>query len=304
MSMPGKGGGSSGSNNQVVTQKSEPWSAQQPYLTEAFAEAQKNYKSSMPQYYPGSTIAPQSGDTLRAMDMVRTAATGNQGLIDNAIGTSNATIRGDFLSPNSNPWLKDTYNQAADAVTRQFQTVGLPGADSGMDMAGRYGSGAWKLAREAATDSYGRALTGLATDIYGGNYQAERDRMLNAANNAGATYGMGFMPSTAIAALGSQADARAQDLLNADIQRFNYNQELPNAKLSDYMKLIQGNYGGSSTTTQPLYSNSGAGLLGGLLSIGGGLLGSYFGGPMGGMAGSSAGTALGNLFGGGQGARP
>lgn len=293
----GKGGGSSGGDQQVVTQKSEPWSAQQPYLTEIFKKAQENYNSANPSYYPGSTLAPQSADTLAGMNSAR-AAIGNTDILNTAQSTANATARGDYLDPSTNPWLEKTYQAAADPVMRNFQTAVAPSIDGGAVAAGRYGSGAWANAQRGAQDSLGTSLSNLATGIYGGNYQTERDRQMGAVNNAASTYGLGFMPSTALQGLGGLQDARAQDVINADIQKYNYNQNLPQAKLADYLAMIQGSYGGSQTTTQPVYNSNSAGMLGGLLSLGGGLLGSYFGGPMGGMAGSSlggmAGRALGN----------
>lgn len=70
-------------------------------------------------------------------------------------------LNGSYL--NSNPWLDATFNKAAGAVTNQVQSnFGRSGRDArGVDAAGFAG------------DLYGN----LATQIYGGNYQAERDRM-------------------------------------------------------------------------------------------------------------------------------
>lgn len=279
--------GAMSKGTQTTTQKSEPWAAQQPYLQDVFAEAQNQYRGSAPNYYPSSTIAGQSADTLQAQTMARNAALGGAGGLQTAQGVANDTAAGKYLSPDSNPWLADTYNKAADAVTRQFQTTQLPGVDSAMEGAGRYGSGSWALARGAATDSYGRTIGGLATDIYGGNYQNERNRQMDAVNNAGATYGLGFMPSQALGLVGQQQDQRAQDVLNENIQRYNYEQNLQRNKLAQYQGLISGNYGGTSTTQTPIYGNPLASILGTGLGIAG-------------LFGGGGGFGLGNLFGGGM----
>lgn len=277
----GKGGGS---QTQTTTQKSEPWAEQQPYLKEIFGQAQNQYNSSNPQYYAGSTIANQSADTQNAVNMGRSAA-GNSGILNTAGGVANATARGDYLDPSTNPYLASTFQAAADPVMRNFQTAVAPGIDGGRVAAGRYGSGAWTNMQQGAQTALGQTLGGLATNIYGGNYQQERDRQMGAVNNAGNTFQQGFLPAQALATIGQQQDARSQDVLNADITRFNYNQNLPAAKLAQYQQMIQGNYGGTATTQTPLYSNNSAAGLGGMLGIGS-LLGGAGGGKGGGKVGN------------------
>src|SRR6185503_12579179 len=69
-------------------------------------------------------------------------------------------LNGSYL--NSNPYLDATFNEAAGAVTNQVQSnFGLAGRNArGVDAAG--------FAQEGYND--------LANQIYGGNYQAERQR--------------------------------------------------------------------------------------------------------------------------------
>lgn len=78
-----------------------------------------------------------------------------------AIDYGTNVLNGNYL--NSNPYLDATFNRAAGAVTNQVQSnFGRSGRDArGADAAG------------LATDKY----NDLANQIYGGNYQAERDRM-------------------------------------------------------------------------------------------------------------------------------
>lgn len=78
-----------------------------------------------------------------------------------AIDYTQNVLNGGYLG--SNPYLDATFNRAAGAVTNQVQSnFGLAGRNvRGPDAAG------------LATDKY----NDLAAQIYGGNYQAERDRM-------------------------------------------------------------------------------------------------------------------------------
>jgi hypothetical protein len=70
---------------------------------------------------------------------------------------------------------------------------------------------------------------------------------------------------TDIGQLASAGDAQrqlAQQGINASVDRYNYNQNLPYNALANYMRMIQGNYGSSSTQTSQSYANPIAGALG------------------------------------------
>lgn len=257
-------GGSKQSGSQTSTTKSEPWSGQQPYLTDVFGKAQDQFNSSNPSYYPGSTIAGQSAATMQGQQGALSAAGNGQGLVNNATGVANATLRGDYLSPDSNPFLKATFDKAAGDVARVYQTATAPGTDAAAIAAGRYNpAGALGFARESNARTLGDNLNNLATSIYGGNYQNERQNQLAAAANAGNIYNNSLLPSQTASQVGQQMDTRAQDVLNSDIDRWNYNQNLGANKLQQYASLVSGNYGGTATTTTPTYSNPFGSILGG-----------------------------------------
>src|SRR5690606_40579026 len=64
-------------------------------------------------------------------------------------------------------------------------------------------------------------------------------------------------------AVGAAREQMAQALINDQIARFNYAQQLPYNKLAQYMGLIQGNYGGTEMTTQPYDRRIGASMMSG-----------------------------------------
>lgn len=125
------------------------------------------------------------------------------------------TVNGDYL--NANPYLDATYKKAADQVGA--------GIDSRFSAAGRYGSGAHQ-------GVLGTSLGNLATDIYGGNYQAERGRQ-----------------SSAMLGVPSYQTASTSALF---------------APLNQYKGLTTG-YGGGSQTN-PYFSNTAGGILSGALA--------------------------------------
>ncbi len=89
-------------------------------------------------------------------------------LNDNASSLVNRTIQGDFLSPDSNPFLQGTFDRAADLTRGRLDTE-FAGAGRNL--------GASQPARS-------EELQTLASNIFGGNFQAERDRQGQALGQA------------------------------------------------------------------------------------------------------------------------
>jgi len=65
------GGGGGGGDTQTV-QKADPWKGQQPYLKDIFKQSQDLYNNYAPEYFPGSTVAPLSGQTGAYLDALST----------------------------------------------------------------------------------------------------------------------------------------------------------------------------------------------------------------------------------------
>ena len=87
----------------------------------------------------------------------------------------------------------------------------------------------------------------------------------------------------------------AQQLINADIERYNYDAQRQLQALSTYNQLVSGSYGGTSNTTGQQSTGSRLGnALGGAMS-GAGLVGALATNPAGWMVGTGA--ALGGLLG-------
>jgi hypothetical protein len=107
-------------------------------------------------------LKPYVTGNLSGGQATRDQLTGaNNGLMNLAVPGYAATLRGDYLDPNSNPWLKSTFNQAADLTNARINSI--------FEGANRYGSG-------QQAGAIGTADSMLANNIFGGNYQAERAR--------------------------------------------------------------------------------------------------------------------------------
>ncbi len=265
---------------QVVQQKSEPWEGQKPYLNQGFIQAEQ-LRSTPRNYYSGSTVVPFSNQTEAAMQGVEDRARSGSELYRIGKSGMEATARGDYLSPDSNPYLRQTYDAAARPVTESFRDATMPTLSSGAIQAGRYGSGLMATQQGKAMDSLGRTLGDMSTTLYGNNYNAERGRQFDAQANAPAYAQSDYDDLARLASVGGQREAKAGENLQDSINRFNFNEQEPWSRNADYMAMIGGNYGRNDTTTQPIYGAQSSGsTFGNILSgMGGiGLLASGLGG--------------------------
>lgn len=239
--------GSSG-QSQSSTTKTEPWSAQQPYLQHGFSEAERIYSQGPAQYYPGQTYTDMSAPTQAGLaNQVATASDGNP-LVSSAAGNVTNTISGQYLNPSSNPYLSGTFDAAADKLTENYSQNVLPGIAAQFGSQGAAGSTMHELAVGQSAGEYQDSLRGLASDIYGGNYQQERNRQLQAAGMAPTLREAQYGDAQQLQKAGAAYEAQAGKVLEDDINRWNYTQNADQAALQDYMSMITGNYGSTSTS--------------------------------------------------------
>jgi len=248
------------SRNVTTTTRAEPLPGAQPGIAKAFSAAENLFDSPFPQYFPFQAVTPFSTETEESLRGRAALARQESPLVQGAGGLLGQTLRGDFLRPESNPFLDATYDLAARRVRPQVESVFQRG--------GRTGSG-------AHAETLGRVLGDLATDIYGGNYQQERGRQMQGMMFAPALNEARFSDVGQLAQVGQQREALGQAQLQDAINRFNFEQNQPQTKLENFMRILTGAPGGVQSTSQPVFRNQGAGLVGGGLS--GALLGREFG---------------------------
>ena len=245
---------SKGSNptNVTTTTSSEPSDFVKPYVTEAFDQAQNLFQSSTPNFYPNQTYTNFAPQTEAALKLAQTRALNNP-LLGSSQTEVNKILQGDYLDPSTNKYSQQLYNQIAGDVTSGVQSQFAKG--------GRLGSGANQeiLARE---------LGKVGTQVYGDQYNRERENMMNATED--------------------MEMAKIQDAMS----RFDFQQQQPYYKLREYLGSIGANVPTNTMKTQPVYRNTGAGILGGISTganigtqipglgaglgaIGGGLLGGF-----------------------------
>lgn len=231
------------------TNTSEPWAEQKPFLTEIMGKAQDLYKNHNPQFFPGSTVAGFSPQQEQAFGMAANRATQGNATMKAAEGYTQDVLGGQYSG--------DPYQSQ---VFQNMQSQIMPAVNANFSSAGRYGSG-------AHTDSMTRALTESFAPYATQMYQQGLNRMDNAAQQAGQFAQNDYTDIAALADVGAQRRALAQDEIGDAQARFDFQQDLPYNKLQQYLGTVGGNYGGQSTSTTP-YQKPGL-----LSQVGGGILG-------------------------------
>jgi hypothetical protein len=232
------GGGGGGS--QTVISNQEPWSELKPYLLSGFNRQAQIAESNVPSYFPGSTVTPFANESKQALQAQANRARMGSPLTQSAQRETLDTIGGKYLSPDSNPYLQQTFDSLTNRIGRNV--------DSRFVDANRYGSEAHK--RNLA-ESYGD----VGTQLYGQNYQTERGRQQAAAFGAPGMAQSDYGDIQALGNVGMQREQKADQYLQDQMNRFNFQQQLPQQKLNQYMNTLRGIGGGTNTTSQPVYSS-------------------------------------------------
>lgn len=271
---------SGGGNSTTTTQQSVPdWV--KPYFTSALQEAQGLNSGGGPQYYPGQQVASLTPMQQQGIQGVENLASGPNA--SQVAQNQNMNIEsGAYLNPATNPYLSGTFNTAAQGVQN--------------NIASQFGAAGRNAVGSAPVQS--SAMNQLANEIYGGAYQSGMQQMVQASTLSPSLDQGTYGPSQELLQTGAGVQGQNQNEINALMNQYNYNQQLPENMLSWYSGLMNQNsspFKGSQTTL-PTNSNPALGAGGGALS--GAAAGSSFG-PYGTAIGAGIGGLMGYFGGGG-----
>jgi hypothetical protein len=281
--------GSSNSGPQRTTTTTEPPAFIRPFLQYGAEQSRALYETGGPQYYGGNTVVPFSQQTEQALGRTEQRALQgspvNQAAQQYATGVLGSTPTSQFGGA-SNPYLDAQFNRAADATQQRLQS-GFAG--SGRNI-------------EAARPAASQELNDLATGIYGGAYENERNRMaadlaqqratqFSVAGMAPQLANQDYVDLNALQGVGGQVEDLAGNLMQDQAARWDFAQNAPQMNLDNYIARVTGAYPGqNATSSTPTYRNRTAGAMGGAMA--GAQMGSYFG-PWGTGIGAIGGGLLG-----------
>lgn len=293
-----------------------------PYLQTGLQRAQNLFLTGeQPKFFEGQTYVSPSAQTQQALSQQEALANQASPVLQQAqqaytqaLGGIGQTAQGGFLQ--GNPYQQAMMQAATRPIEQQFSNQVLPSIASLYSKSGRYGSGAMQNALGQATEAQTRALGDITSNLAGQQYQYERGLQQQAqlgqaqlAAAAPSIYGQQFLPSQQLAQVGAAREAIAAQPLQEQMQRFQFQQQLPYQQLSGYLSSVygspMGSYGTQSQSTSmpsnPII-NTAAGA--GLGYLGGQAIGSFINNtpfsltsPSGyGLGGGALGGALGGLL--------
>lgn len=241
----------SGSQSSSGVTRVEPPSYQLPYLQSGLGAAQNLFN----QNGGAAPVVPFAPQTETALGLQEQRALNGSPVTNSAQQYVTQSLQGGFMG--SNPYLDDTFNKAALATQNQ--------------LASQFGGAGRDV--NASEGLRSQQLNDLATGIYGGAYESERNRMQGVLPFAQSLANQDYTDIGQLRDVGGQVEGLASEYANA-----------PGSALDQYLARVRGSdYGSTQTTTSRQPRNGAAGALGGAAA------GSMFGLP---------GAIIGGLLGG------
>lgn len=298
-----------------------------PQLEFAAGEARRLYDQGPQQFFPGQTYVSYSDPTRQGIDLLSQTVSpeeeaATRALYNQAQGglssTSRAaqdqlqrTLQGDYLG--ITPELQNYMDVIARRSEQSYNENVLPSLRAGYGRSGAFGGSDFQQGLQTSGRNFSRELADNLSGVALKNYQQERANQQNALGFAPTyeelAYSPALMAQNAGSALSGITQRRAQGLLSQgqmleeekrmalqdQMDRYNFNQNAQQNRLSQFNQNLQTAYipGTNVTSTATPYKKSSLGqqLIGGGLALGGMALG----GPVGGAAGGG----LAGFFGGG-----
>jgi len=238
-------GGGGGGGKSTTTQGIDP--AIKPYITYGLGEAQRLYQSATPQYYSGQTYVSPSSQTTQALNLAEQRALSGSPLLRTAQQQQQDVVSGAYLR--NNPYFESALRGASQAATQNYMDA-IKTATSGASAAGRYGSNVMADQQNRAATALANTLANKYGDLAYQNYAGERAMQERAALNAPAMAAADYSDINQLLQVGQAGEDYQQRALEADIQRFNFEQNLPYAKLQNFLGAAYGAPSGTVTQTQ------------------------------------------------------
>lgn len=219
----GGGGGGTSVTQQEIPRELKPLAT--AYTNKAITLGNQDYNP-----YQGQRYADLNAVQNQGLGMTVDRALQGSQTVDNAEGQLNQMIAG-----TSNPYLDAMYGRAADQVTSSV--------NGNFAQAGRYGSG-------AHTASLTEGLGNMATDIYGGAYEADRGRQMQAIGMAPEFAQQDYADAGQIMNAGQILQDQQQQNLDFGYEQYQEEQNDPYKKLAAMAGVFGSQPFGSSATTQ------------------------------------------------------
>lgn len=220
------GGGGAPAN---TTSTTKPFPAQEKALTRLFGLSEAAFEAGPQQFFPGQTVAGQSGNTLAGQQLALDAIAPQAGL-----GMAGARAVQAALDPTS-----EQSQAVINPMIANLQSQILPSIGSRAIQQGAFGGDRQRVQEQAAAE----ATAGAATQAL------LRNQLAGMSALGSAQQGL-LAPATTASQVGAQQQQYNQALINAARERFQFEQQAPETALDRLGSRISGiNLGQVGTST-------------------------------------------------------
>ena len=238
------GGGGGGGSKQTTQQQLDP--TVRPFVEYGLQEAKQLYQSDTPNYYPYQTYVDPSAQTQQSLQAAQSRALAGNPLVPAAQQQQLSAIRGEDLG--LNPFFTSALQGAAGVATTQFQDA-LKDIASQASQAGRYGSGAMADLQSRASTNLAKELTSRAGELAYQNYAAQKAAQERAVERAPQMAAADYADIQQLLNVGQTAEDYQREALDADIARYEFEENKPYTKLQSYLSAAYGAPMGQVTTS-------------------------------------------------------
>lgn len=216
-----------------------------------------------------STIAPVQAETVAGQQQVTNFATGQGQQNVNATSQALQFNLNDAKYVDSNPYLQQAIQAAINPMVRNATSVGGSIYNTGDEAlsAGQWGGTRHGVSEGIARTNLQQQIGDVSSRMASDAYTSGLDTSSRALALAPGVQQMGTSPGQMLDAVGQQKQAYEQQAIQESIDRWNFSQNLPGAKLAQFQGAVTGGFGGESSTQVPIArKNPIMGMAGGAMS--------------------------------------
>lgn len=216
----------SGGGTTTQTTDTSPWKPSQPYIMDVYRQAQ-GLAVTPQQFFPGQTYADLSPQTTSALDAITARAGEGQPWLDTAANYATDVTGGKYLGQN-NPYLAGIQQSLGDNIQSQ---VGSRFANAGRT-----------LGSPGEVQTFSRDLANASAPYLYQNYGNERQLQQQAAMSLPGmqqlNQGLDYQNLAALQGVGQVYDQQRQAAVNDAMARWNFAQQEPADRLTQYANLL------------------------------------------------------------------
>ena len=147
------------------------------------------------------------------------------------------------------------FNPMMDALSNQMksQLTGsvLPGIRQSLVEYQPGGSTRGDLVQSQAISAANKQMLDKAAEMYGGAYQGAQDRAIQWGSQYPSIMNAPLSTYGALGGVGERQRGMQQEAINRDMAKYQYDVNKPQNQLANYMSMISGDYGGTTTQVAP-----------------------------------------------------